>query len=73
MEMLKILMGRRNQNGAGLPKSFILEMRFLLAGILLVTLLLTGWGWMQKKERESYVSQPIEKFKTAAGIEKSRN
>jgi hypothetical protein len=40
---------------------------------LLVTLFLTGWGWMQKKERESYVSQPIEKFETAAGSPKSRN
>jgi len=73
MEMLKILMGRRNQNGAGLPKSFILEMRFLLAGILLVTLFLTSWVWMQKKERESYVSQSMQKIETAAGSAKSRN
>ena len=71
--MLKILMGRRNQNGAGLPKGFILEMRFLLVGILLVTLFLTSWVWMQKEERESYVSQPIEEFETAAGSVKSRN
>ena len=68
MEMLKILMGRRNQNGAGLPKGFILEMRFLLVGILLVTLFLTSWVWMQRTEREGYVSQPIQKFETAAGI-----
>jgi len=73
MEMLKILMGRRNQNGAGLPKGFILEMRFLLVGILLVTLFLTSWVWMQKKDRESYVSQSTQKIETAAGSEKSRN
>ena len=71
--MLKILMGRRNQNGAGLPKGFILEMRFLLVGILLVTLFLTSWVWMQKKDRESYVSQSTQKIETAAGSAKSRN
>jgi len=71
--MLKILLGRRNQNGAGLPKAFIFEMRLLFVGILLVTLFLTSWFWMQKKERESYVSQPIQKIETAAGSPKSRN
>lgn len=71
--MLKILMGRRNHNGAGLPKGFILEMRLLFVGILLVTLFLTSWFWIQKKERESYVSQMIQKFETAAGSAKSRN
>lgn len=73
MKMLKILMGRRNHNGAGLPKGFILEMRLLFVGILLVTLFLTSWFWIQKKERESYVSQMIQKFETAAGSAKSRN
>ena len=71
--MLKILMGRRNQNGAGLPKAFIFEMRLLFVGILLVTLFLASWVWMQKKDRESYVSQPIQKIETAAGNVKSRN
>jgi hypothetical protein len=28
---------------------------------------LTSWVWMQKKERESYVSQPIQQVETAAG------
>ena len=73
MEMLKILMGRRNQNGAGLPKGFILEMRFLLVGILLVTLFLTSWVWMQRMERQGYVSQSMQKIETAAGSAKSRN
>ena len=71
--MLKILMGRRNQNGAGLPKGFILEMRFLLVGILLVTLFLTSWVWMQRMERQGYVSQSMQKIETAAGSAKSRN
>ena len=71
--MLKILMGRRNKNGVGLSRGFIFEMRLLFMGILLVTLFLTSWVWMQKKERESYVSQPIQKFETAAGSAKSRN
>ena len=68
MKILKILMGSRNQNGAGLSKGFILEMRLLFVGILLVTLFLTSWVWMQKKERESYVSQSMQKIETAAGI-----
>jgi hypothetical protein len=50
-----------------------LEMRFLLAGIFLVTLFLTSWVWMQKKDRESYVSQSMQKIETAAGSAKSRN
>jgi predicted negative regulator of RcsB-dependent stress response len=50
-----------------------LEMRFLLVGILLVTLFLTSWVWMQKKDRESYVSQSMQKIETAAGSAKSRN
>ena len=73
MKILKILMGSRNQNGAGLSKGFILEMRLLFVGILLVTLFLTSWVWMQKKERESYVSQSMQKIETAAGSPKSRN
>ena len=71
--MLKILMGRRNKNGAGLSRGFIFEMRLLFVGILLVTLFLTSWGWMQKKDRESYVSQSMQKIETAAGSAKSRN
>ncbi len=71
--MLKILMGRRNQNGAGLPKGFILEMRLLFIGILLVMVSLASWVWMQKKDRESYVSQSMQKIETAAGSPKSRN
>jgi len=71
--MLKILIGRRNQNGSGLPKGFILEMRLLFIGILLLMLSLASWVWMQKEERESYVSQSIQEFETAAGSVKSRN
>ena len=71
--MLKILMGRRNKNGVGLSRGFIFEMRLLFVGILLVTLFLMSWVWMQKKDRESYVSQSMQKIETAAGSAKSRN
>jgi hypothetical protein len=36
-------------------------------GILVGTLIFTGWIWMQKKEKESYVFQSIQKIETAAG------
>ena len=67
MDMLRVLLGRTNCRGAGLPLGFILEARFLFMGILAGTLIFTGWIWMQKKEKESYVSQSIQKIETAAG------
>ena len=73
MEMLRVLIGHRNCRGAGLPLGFILEARFLLMGILAGTLILAGWIWMQKKERESYVSQSVQKIETAAGSTENRN
>jgi hypothetical protein len=73
MEMLRVLIGRRNYRGAGLPLGFILEARFLFMGILAGTLIFTGWIWMQKKEKESYVSQSIQKIETAAGSEENSN
>ena len=73
MEMLRVLIGHRNCRGAGLPLGFILEARFLLMGILAGTLILAGWIWMQKKDKESYVSQSIQKIETAAGSAEKRN
>jgi hypothetical protein len=73
MEMLRVLIGRRNYRGAGLPLGFILEARFLFMGIFVGTLILAGWIWMQKKERESYVSQSFQKIETAAGGAENRN
>jgi hypothetical protein len=73
MEMLRVLIGQRNCRGAGLPLGFILEARFLLMGILAGTLILAGWIWMQKKERESYVFQSVQKIETAAGSAEKRN
>ena len=52
---------------------FILEARFLFMGILVGTLIFTGWIWMQKKEKESYVSQSIQKIETAAGSAENKN
>ena len=52
---------------------FILEARFLFMGIFVGTLILAGWIWMQKKERESYVSQSFQKIETAAGGAENRN
>ena len=67
MQRLGLVLGRRNQNGVGLPKGLILEIRFLAAGVLAASLFLGGWVWAQKKERESYVSHPIQQVETAAG------
>ena len=62
-----MVLGRRNQNGAGLPKGLILEIRFLAAGVVAVLLFLGIWAWIEKTERESYVSHPIQQVETAAG------
>ncbi len=72
MGSFKILFGSRKlkHHGVGLPQGFIFEIRFLLAGILLLTLVLASWFWMQKNERESYASQALQKIETAAGYPK---
>jgi len=67
MDILRVLIGRPSCRGAGLPLGFVLEARFLFMGILVGTLIFTGWIWMQKKEKESYVSQSIQMIETAAG------
>ena len=67
MQRIGTVLGRRNQNGAGLPQGLILEIRFLAAGVLAASLFLGAWVWAQKKERESYVSHPIQQVETAAG------
>lgn len=67
MQRLGIVLGRRNQNGAGLPQGLILEIRFLAAGVLAVLLFLGGWVWIEKKDKESYVAHPIQQVETAAG------
>jgi len=67
MQRLGVVLGRRNKNGAGLPQGLILEIRFLATGIVAASLFLGVWVWAQKKERESYVSHPIQQVETAAG------
>jgi len=69
MEWLKFILGLRSrrQDGPGMPKSTVLELRMLFFGGALVLIILVGWGVMKKMEKNSYVSTSIQTMDTAAG------
>ena len=69
MEWLKFMLGLRSrrQDGPGMSKSTVLELRMLFFGGALVLIILVGWGVMKKMEKNSYVSTSIQTMDTAAG------
>ena len=69
MEWLKLILGLRNrrQDGPGLSKSTVLELRMMFFCWALVLMILGGWAVMKKMEKNSYVSTSIQTMDTAAG------
>ena len=69
MEWLKFMLGLRSrrQDGPGMSKSTVLELRMLFFGGALVLIILVGWGVMKKMEKNSYVSTSIQTMDSAAG------
>lgn len=69
VEWLKLIFGLRSrrQDGPGMPKSTILELRMMFFGGALVLFVLGGWAVLKKMEKNSYVSTSIQTMDTAAG------
>ena len=69
MEWLKFILGLRSrrQDGPGMSKSTVLELRMMFFGGALVLVILGGWAVMKKMEKNSYVSTSIQTMDTAAG------
>jgi len=69
MEWLRLILGlqSRRQDGPGISKSAVLELRMLFFGGALVLFILGGWAVMKKMEKNSYVSTSIQTMDTAAG------
>ncbi|NDB95687.1 MAG: hypothetical protein EBZ78_05965 [Verrucomicrobia bacterium] len=69
MDWLRLILGLRSrrQNGPGMSKSTVLELRMMFFGGALVLVILGGWAVMKKMEQNSYVSNSIQTMDTAAG------
>jgi flagellar biogenesis protein FliO len=69
MDWLRLILGlrSRSQNGPGMSKSTVLELRMMFFGGVLVLVILGGWAVMKKMEKNSYVSTSIQTMDTAAG------
>lgn len=69
MEWLRLILGlqSRRQDGPGISKSTVLELRMLFFGGILVVMIFGGWAVMKKMEKNSYVSTSIQAIDTAAG------
>jgi len=69
MEWLKFILGLRSrrQDGPGMSKSTVLELRMMFFGGALVLFILGGWAVIKKMEKNSYVSTSIQTMDTAAG------
>ena len=59
MEILKILLGFRDENltGPGIPRGRVMEMRAVALALLVLAFLAVGWLWKQKEEKEVYIQQ----------------
>ena len=62
MEILKILLGFRDENltGPGIPRGLVIELRAVGVALLVLALLAVGWFWKKKEEKEIYVRQESE-------------
>ena len=72
MSILGAIFGRKGWAGqsAGVPRVAIFELRILFFGGLLVLFTFGAWSWMQKLDRESYLSVPSNVSKVEVGKKK---
>ena len=72
MSILGAIFGKKGWagQGAGLQRIAIFEIRILLFGGLIVLCAFGAWSWMQKLDRQSYVSVPAKVSKAEAGEKK---
>ena len=60
MSILRAIFGKKGwaEQGAGMARVYIFEIRILVFGCLAVAVALGAWCWMQKMDRQGYVSAP---------------
>ena len=60
MSILQAIFGKKGWagQGAGMARIAIFEIRVLVFGCLAVAVALGAWSWMQKMDRQGYVSAP---------------
>ena len=72
MSILSAIFGKKGWAGqsAGMAMIAIFEIRILVFGCLVVAVALGAWSWMQKMDRQGYVSAPSKVSKVEAGEKK---
>ena len=72
MSILGAIFGKKGWAGqsAGVPRVAIFELRILLLGGLIVLCTFGVWVWMQKLDRQSYLSVPLKVSKVEVGERK---
>ena len=60
MSILRAIFGKKGWagQGPGMARVSIFEIRILVFGCLAVAVALGAWSWMQKMDRQGYVSVP---------------
>lgn len=73
MSILRAIFGKKGWAGqsAGMARIAIFEIRILFFGGLIVLCAFGAWSWMQKLDRQSYVSDPSKVSKAEAGEKKN--
>jgi type VI protein secretion system component VasK len=74
LSILGAIFGKKGWAGqsAGVPRIAIFEIRILFFGALIVLCAFGTWSWMQKLDRQSYVSVPSKVSKVEVGEEKEK-
>jgi hypothetical protein len=72
VSILGAIFGKKGWAGqsAGMPRIAIFEIRILVFGCLAVAVALGAWSWMQKIDRQGYVSAPSKVSKVEVGEKK---
>jgi uncharacterized membrane protein YtjA (UPF0391 family) len=72
MSILRAIFGKKGWagQGAGMARITIFEIRILVFGCLAVAMVLGAWSWMQKMDRQGYVSVPSKVSEVEVGKSK---
>ena len=72
MSILRAIFGKKGWagQGAGMARIAIFEIRILVFGCLAVAMVLGAWSWMQKMDRQGYVSVPSKVSEVEVGKSK---
>jgi hypothetical protein len=72
MSILRAIFGKKGWagQGAGMARIAIFEIRIIVFGCLAVAVALGAWSWMQKLDRQSYLSVPLKDSKVEVGEKK---